>query len=242
MGRWSAIIGVAGTGTAVDCPIIALLCPFSRRARPPGYIMRFRFLLGACARRVHPAAQRRSRPASRPTPSSSTTPARPLLRHRRRPGDHDLDTGVHPGWTRTGYRVPGDQGRQHVRRHVAGVPLLPARRSTRTSIPRSPAECDDVKAKFSTPGSSNPTRCSAPSWSIRPRANCPADTTHLRLYNNRADANHRYTDQMSVYLFMMVARVTSPEGDGNPPLPVAFCTPTGGDIVPTAPARHPTAP
>jgi hypothetical protein len=59
-----------------------------------------------------------------------------------------------------------------------------------------------------------------------------------RLYNNRADANHRYTDQLHLFVFMK-AKGYIAEGDGSPALPVAFCTPAGGDVVPQAPANAP---
>ncbi len=57
---------------------------------------------------------------------------------------------------------------------------------------------------------------------------CPADTTPTyRLCNNRPDANHRYTDQIGVFLFMK-GKSYVPEGDGNPAMPIVFCTPSGG--------------
>ena len=61
---------------------------------------------------------------------------------------------------------------------------------------------------------------------------CPADTQPVyRLYNNRPDANHRYTSQLGVFVFMK-GKGYIPEGDGSPATPVAFCAPAGGDVVP----------
>src|SRR4029078_3557994 len=64
---------------------------------------------------------------------------------------------------------------------------------------------------------------------------CSVDTVPLyRLWNNRKDVNHRYTDQLSVYR-AMVAKGYIPEGNGNPQLPVALC-------VPPQPAGTPSPP
>ena len=66
-----------------------------------------------------------------------------------------------------------------------------------------PAECEDVKVKFAATWlfeSAEVFRAFVvdPSTGI-----CPTDTSPVyRLYNNRPDANHRYTDQVSVFNLM----------------------------------------
>jgi hypothetical protein len=53
--------------------------------------------------------------------------------------------------------------------------------------------------------------------------NCPANTVPVhRLFDNRADANHRYTTDANV-LAQMIARGWIAEGDG--PNLVAMCAP-----------------
>jgi len=150
----------------------------------------------------------------------------------------DLDTGVHTGWTRTGYRFsvikPGSTypGTSPVCRFFS------EKLSSHFYSAKS-AECDEVKVKFP-----ETWLFEAPevlrAFLVNPATGeCPADTTAVyRLYNNRADANHRYTDQLSVFVFMK-GKGYIPEGDGSPALPVAFCTPSGGDAVPPASAAAP---
>lgn len=61
---------------------------------------------------------------------------------------------------------------------------------------------------------------------------CPAGTKAVhRLWNRRADANHRYTTERSVFDAMVGAGYV-PEGTGSPQLPVAFCA---ADVAPPPP-------
>jgi hypothetical protein len=62
---------------------------------------------------------------------------------------------------------------------------------------------------------------------------CPAGTRAVhRLWNGRADTNHRYTTERSV-VDTMVARGYVAEGSGNPLAPVVFCA---ADVAPPPPA------
>ena len=144
----------------------------------------------------------------------------------------DLDTGVHTGWARTGYRFP-------VMKSGTTYPgTTPVCRFYSFTLDThfysaKPSECEDVKVKF--PGTwtfESPEVFRA--FLVDPSTGaCPADTQAVyRLYNNRPDANHRYTDQLGVFVFMK-GKGYIPEGDGSPQVPVAFCAPTGGDVVPT---------
>ena len=155
------------------------------------------------------------------------------------PGEiNDLDTGVHAGWVRTGYRFAVIRTGST---YPSSVPMCRFYNPTQSThfYTAKASECDDVKVKF------------AAAWQfesgevfraflVDPSTGaCPADTTPVyRLYNNRPDVNHRYTDQLSVFLFMK-GKSYIPEGDGSPATPVAYCTPAGGDVVPPAPALAP---
>ena len=150
----------------------------------------------------------------------------------------DLDTGVHTGWARTGYRFavikagstyPGTSPVCRFYSFTLDTHFYSAK----------PAECEDVKVKFPQTWTFESAEVYR-AFLVDPASGaCPADTQPVyRLYNNRADANHRYTDQLAVFLFMK-GKGYVPEGDGNPSLPVAFCTPIGSDAVPTPPAGSP---
>ena len=155
----------------------------------------------------------------------------------------DLDTGVHPGWTRTGIAF---QVLKTGAANLAGsTPVCrfygkPSAGLDSHFYTSSPVECAAVKQKFPDQWQFE----SAEVFRAFPvdavTGKCPAETGPVyRLWNNRADVNHRYTDQLSVYQ-QMVAKGYVPEGDGDPKLPVAFCTPIGTSATPTpAPAGSP---
>jgi hypothetical protein len=135
-----------------------------------------------------------------------------------------LESGVHPGWVRTGQTLKvfdaGDPG-------LAGsVPVCrfagnPARGLGSHFYSAIVAECEAVKVRF------------RDDWLLEadevfrvhlPDAagTCPAGTKAVhRLYNRRADVNHRYTSDRAI-VDQMVARGYVAEGVGGPP-PVAFC-------------------
>jgi hypothetical protein len=150
----------------------------------------------------------------------------------------DLDSGVHPGWVRTGYRFS-------VMRAGSAYPGTSpvcrffSEKVTSHFYSSKPSECDEVRVRFAdTWLFESPEVLRA--FPVDPASGaCPADTAPVyRLYNNRADANHRYTDQLSVFVFMK-AKGYVPEGDGSPAVPVAFCTPAGGSVVPPPPSGAP---
>ena len=172
----------------------------------------------------------RQRPSSTITPASITTSSPPTT------GEiADLDTGVHPGWTRTGYRFPV------IKSGSAYPGTSPVCRFFGEKISShfytsKPAECEDVKTKLAADWSFESGEVFR-AFAVDPASGlCPADTEPVyRLWNQRPDANHRYTDQIAVFEFM-VNKNYKAEGDGNPALPVVFCTPAGGDVVPPPPA------
>jgi hypothetical protein len=143
----------------------------------------------------------------------------------------DLDTGVHTGWARTGYRFAVMKAGST---YPGTTPVCRFYSFTLDThfYSAKPAECEDVKVKFPqtwTYESAEVYRA----FLVDPATGaCPADTQPVyRLYNNRPDANHRYTSQLGVFVFMK-GKGYIPEGDGSPATPVAFCAPAGGDVVP----------
>jgi hypothetical protein len=147
---------------------------------------------------------------------------------------NDLDTGVHKGWTRTGYRFAVMKGGSS---YAGTSPVCrfysPSMDTHFYSAKK--GECDAVKEQFGSVWTFESDEVFR-AFEVDPATGvCSTDTTGtFRLYNNRPDANHRYTDQVSVFHFMKLIKSFIPEGDGSPALPIAFCTPAGGDVVPVA--------
>ena len=154
----------------------------------------------------------------------------------------DLDSGIHPGWARTGYRFPGIKtgSGQPATSPVCRFYGKPEASIDSHFYSSKPSECNDVKEKF------------GDSWQFEAdevfrayavdgnTGKCPADTVPVyRLWNQRSDVNHRYTDQLTVYQ-QMVNKGYKAEGDGSPAQPVAFCMPAGGSTVPGAVAGAPS--
>lgn len=147
----------------------------------------------------------------------------------------DLDRGVHPGWTRTGYVfgawAPNDT--------VAGSnPVCRFYGNPKVGLDShfysaSPQECVEIPVKFGDAWllESSDVFRTAP---LDAAGACPAGTQPVyRLFNNRQDVNHRYTTSTAVYA-QMVARGYIPEGGGSGPRPVIFCAPPA-PVAPLAP-------
>jgi len=153
----------------------------------------------------------------------------------------DLDTGVHPGWVRTGYQFPAIWGGNSYPNTspVCRFYGRPEAHLDSHFYSAKPSECDDVKNKFSSTWQYESPEVFR-GFLVDPASGlCPVDTVPVyRLWNQRPDVNHRYTDQLSVY-FYMVAKGYKPEGDGSPAFPVVFCTPAGGSVVPAPSAGAP---
>ena len=138
-----------------------------------------------------------------------------------------LDSGVHKGWARTGMTIqsldPATPNTLPVCRFYGN----PARGLDSHFYSASKSECDIVKEKW--PGewlleSDDVFRVAAadPNTGL-----CPANTKAVyRLYNKRADINHRYTTDPAVYE-SMIAKGYVAEGVGNPKKPIVFCAGAG---------------
>ena len=142
---------------------------------------------------------------------------------------HDLDTGVHPGWARSGLTFLAIKAGEQV---AGSTPICRFYGRPDTTPPldshfysASVAECAAVQAQF------------AASWQLESQeiframpvdpntGRCATDFSPIyRLWNKRSDVNHRYTDQTSVYA-QMIAKGYVAEGNGNPQQPVIFCMP-----------------
>jgi hypothetical protein len=147
---------------------------------------------------------------------------------------NDLDTGVHKGWTRTGYRFAVMKGGSS---YAGTSPVCRAFNPSATTHVYSAikSECDDLKNdKYQGKWIYESDEVFR-AFVVDPATGvCGADTTPTyRLWNNREDSNHRYTDQVGVFLWMKDKNYV-PEGNGSPAIPVFFCTPSGGDVVPVA--------
>ncbi len=132
-----------------------------------------------------------------------------------------LDAGTHAGWQRTGLEVAVYL---HEDDAPASTPVcrfyLPPGHGDSHFYSASPAECEDVRARF-------PAFAYEAAEVFRVQAAdavtgaCPAATRPVyRLWNTRADSNHRYTADALVRS-RMIAKGYVPEGYG--PDAVAFC-------------------
>jgi hypothetical protein len=137
-----------------------------------------------------------------------------------------LDAGTFPGWQRTGETLPvyaqrddGPDGTVPVCRFYG----LPEKGLDSHFYSASVAECAAVQQKF---GDSWLLE-SSDVFDVYPAdvatGACPFETTPVyRVYNNRPDANHRYTTSLAIR-DSMVQNGWIPEGYG--PNAVAFCVP-----------------
>jgi len=159
-----------------------------------------------------------------------------------------LDSGHIAGWSRTGYNflgfgAAGDfAGASPVCRYY-----IPPAHGDSHFFSASPAECATVQAHIGTDPNYSGYILETPAafYAVLPDAAtgaCPAGLVPVyRLWNQRADSNHRYTTDAGVRA-AMIARGYAPEGYG--PLGVAMCSPGGvtGDARITVSGPSPYAP
>ena len=145
-----------------------------------------------------------------------------------------LDTGVVAGWTRTGYFFDGyATSTEALGTTVSPVCrfYIPPQHGDSHFFSASPAECAVVRSKVtSDPNFSGYIEETPAEFYIAlpdtTTGECPVGTAPVyRLWNQRADSNHRYTADRA-QRDAMVARGYAPEGYG--PLGVAMCTTRAG--------------
>ncbi len=133
----------------------------------------------------------------------------------------DLDTGVHPGWAKTGksFYAFSEYGSPVCRFYI------PPAFGDSHFYSASPAECQDTTIRFPHLVYESPDVFSFLLPHLESGA-CPAETVPVyRLWNNRSDSNHRYTTETSV-VDRMLASGWHAEGYGpGPYLPVACAPP-----------------
>src|SRR5438105_2122810 len=145
-----------------------------------------------------------------------------------------LDAGIHPGWIRTGYQFttysPGSAGTVNSVCRFYGRPDAGLDSHFYTG---SLDECTAVLRRFSSSWaleSGNVFRVQLPDLAT---GACPSGTSPVfRLFNNRSDANHRYTIDVSVKN-AMVSRGYTSEGYGTEG--VVFCAIGAAPSTPPAP-------
>ena len=139
-----------------------------------------------------------------------------------------LDNGTFKGWSRTGKQFKGFVADSSalmldIARTVCRFYGNPAAGLDSHFYSGAADECDEVKRKFPDAWvfeSSDVFQAVLPD---RVTGTCPDGTAPVyRLFNQRADANHRYTTEQAVRN-QMIAKGYIPEGYG--PLGVALCSP-----------------
>ena len=143
-----------------------------------------------------------------------------------------LDTGALKGWVRTGYSIPvlaaGDvqAGSSPVCRFYGN----PAAGLDSHFYSASPTECDEVRRKYPDAWLFEAPEVFRAYLPDAVHGNCAAGLMPVyRAFNNRTDANHRYTTSTAVQAQMIVRGYTA-EGYGAPP--AIMCVPA---LSPTPP-------
>ncbi|MEO8753670.1 MAG: hypothetical protein ABI624_13435 [Casimicrobiaceae bacterium] len=137
----------------------------------------------------------------------------------------DLDSGVHPGWARTGQSFKALDSALATPAGASPVCRFygdPKAGLDSHFYSASPKECADVKAKFVVWifEADNVFQIYLPDPAT---GFCASGTQPVyRTFNNRVDVNHRYTTNLAIQAYM-VAIGGLAEGYGNPP--VVMCAP-----------------
>ena len=145
-----------------------------------------------------------------------------------------LDSGYFVGWTRTqlGFTVfdPATPA-------AGAVPVCRFYGSPKAGLDShfysaSAAECAEVNARFAGIWLEETANAFGVFLPNAQTGQCPANSIPVyRLWNQRADSNHRFTTDPAVQQ-QMVARGYAPEGYGGGSMPVAMCAPTGDSTGP----------
>ena len=163
---------------------------------------------------------------------SSTTKTVPVVEYYNAAQDHyvistapqeiaDLDNGVHPGWKRTGLGFNAFDSAGNGASPVCRF-YIPPEQGDSHFFSASPAECADVRAKFSSFVFEAPNVFYIALPDTVTGA-CPPGTVPVyRVWDNRVDSNHRYTASQSTRLRMQDAGWIA---EGYGPDQVIMCSP-----------------
>ena len=145
------------------------------------------------------------------------------------PGEiNDLDTGVHPGWIRTGYRFLAYADATSAPAGASPVCRFYVQPAFGDShfYSADPAECAATQAKF-------PTQWIYESAAVfyivlpdKTTGVCPSGAHAVfRFLNNANSLHHRYTAEVDLRDTLIALGGWTQEGYGNPPAQVVMCTP-----------------
>jgi hypothetical protein len=135
----------------------------------------------------------------------------------------DLDAGVHPGWLRTGLSFKGYASATAGASPVCRFYIPPAIGDSHF-YSASPAECADVRARFPAFTYEAPDVFHIGLPDVATGA-CAAGTVPVyRVWDNRADTNHRYTTSLAVRQQMLAAGWVA---EGYGPGQVIMCAAPG---------------
>jgi len=137
-----------------------------------------------------------------------------------------LDSGVFAGWTRTGQAIDVYAASTMITPPLSPVCRLygnPAAGLDSHFYSASPAECQSVLDRFGNAWIYESPDVFVVALPDAITGQCPARTLPVyRLYNNRADANHRFTTSFDIRVQMVVAGWIA---EGYGPGAVAMCAP-----------------
>lgn len=137
-----------------------------------------------------------------------------------------LDSGVVPGWERTGFRFLAYTGSGAGRSPVCRYYLIPEVGNSHF-YSASPSECALVAQQF---GAAWVLETSTAFYVLLPdpvTGACPADTRPIYRYFHPSELNHRFTPEVTVANDLKVTPGWTPEGYGPGPLFPAMCSPYG---------------
>jgi hypothetical protein len=149
----------------------------------------------------------------------------------------DLDTGVHPGWARTAQTFRVFTAPSSTTSPVCRFYIPPAKGDSHF-YGRGTQECSETGAKNPTFVNEDPQFFFVvlPSGGV-----CPAGTINVyRVFDNRADANHRYMVDRAIRDAMVSQRGWVAEGDG--PDLVVMCVPPNPTATTAPPPPEPPEP
>jgi len=141
---------------------------------------------------------------------------------------NDLDTGVHPGWIRTGYRFLGYADAARAPAGASPVCRFYVQPAFGDShfYSADPAECAATQAKFPTQWVYESPAVFYVALPDKSTGACPSGAHAVyRFLNNANGLLHRYTAEVDLRDTLIAVGGWTQEGYGNPPAQVVMCTP-----------------